>query len=235
MYELTARMLRDYVSYTEGMAAAIEDSELDQHDRNVRDVLSGLRTAHESLKRLVSGEEHPEAAAARQAGAEALVKLGYAPGRFSTPEESLGKVNRMVVSEEHMRPTMPWKKDGDRFVPDLGEITPRRQPENLQPGSYGISLELGDDLTHETVAWAYKKFMQGLNAATESDMQYIHPTPFIPIEPDDSFNSDPVGYCQNHQGDILFGEPSEMHEAPCRVPGCESDGHSTCQHKGKED
>jgi hypothetical protein len=198
MDALTSRMLSDYVSYTEGMAAAIEDSTLDQHDRNVKAVLAGLITAHESLRRLVAGEEHPETAAARQAGAEALVKLGYADEK-----------------------------------PDLGEITQRFS----EPGSYEVSREVWNSMQPTPPAPDDPDWNSPEDSAydrpdgwpKEADMQYIHPTPLITVE---ALNSEPVGYCPNHQGDILFGEPSEMHEAPCVVGDCESDGHSTCQHKG---
>lgn len=55
-----------------------ERGQLDEFDRNVTSALSSLKEARDSVQRLIAGEEHPDAIAARQAGAETLRKLGYA-------------------------------------------------------------------------------------------------------------------------------------------------------------
>lgn len=55
-----------------------ESGQLEEFDRNVVSLRRGLKEAHDSFQRLIMGQEHPEALAARQVGAETLRKLGYA-------------------------------------------------------------------------------------------------------------------------------------------------------------
>lgn len=236
--------------------------ELEEFDRNVVSLRRGLQEAHDSFQRLILGQEHPEALAARQVGAETLRKLGYTEEATTkgedeeiriplTPVQSLGRAHAFIPMKT---PFTDGEEDTGRmhinsvplafarqYAAEMAAMEPPFEDDET------ISVDASKMVSgqHRLAALA-----QGMKATEKPDLGEIterfsvadgypkeadmqHIEP-TPFIPIDPADTDPVDFCQNCQHDILYGDVAGLHEAPCTR--CGSDGHATCQHQdGKED
>lgn len=126
------------------LKALIAEGHLAAADRNVSAALSGLESAHENLRRLVMDLEHPDAIAARQAGAWALRKLGYDMNKwgFLDPDATITiDPDNPPVSGQHRLTAMAAESAAPVVkMPDLAEITERFSepgPANYCPNCQG--------------------------------------------------------------------------------------------------